>query len=239
MDTNQINAANNAALSAPVTTGFAAYREDTQHSFIRPYDPKAIAIPGYRHSVIRYRDTSKGTAIKPAQMVTIPQVSLPDDYLMPELAAKVFLGVIEDTQDLIVRRKIEEKVSLIDWINLSVDSCLADLTATRVSQRITKEQIEGWARVALKEAFDTRAAQISSEKNHNPEQIKAQRAGTENAYVANLSKLAAPVPNLGMETANTLQTFLKAAALDDDMAKTLLNKLHAILNPVAADDGNL
>ena len=223
----------------PTAQQAVSYNPEASVSFVRPYDPKQVAIQGFRVSVVRYRDTTKGTAIKPAKMVIIPQVSLPDDYLMPELASKVFLGVIEDAQDAIVRQKIEEACATLAWADVSLDAALLDLTAVRVSQRLTKEQIEAWAKVACAPAFDARSKEISDSKQHSEEQRKAQRAGTENAYIANLAKLAAPVPNLGQETAVTLQSFLTKAELADDLSKTLLAKLHAILNPVAANAGDL
>src|SRR5258705_5877937 len=87
--------------------GFAAFKADKQLSFIRPYDPKASSIAGYRHAVVRYRDTTKGVSVKPAKMVTIPVIFLSDDYLMPEVAAKVLVGVLEDEQDVIIRDAID------------------------------------------------------------------------------------------------------------------------------------
>lgn len=222
---------------------FASFKAEKKISFIRPYDPKVQAVTGFRNSVIRYRETKEGTktvAAKPAKMVTIPQLILPtDDYLLPEKAAQVLVGVLEDQQDVVIKELIESGASLINWDDLSIDKMLDSLTAVRVSARLTKEQIEGWARIALKEACTARANEISQAKGYDELQTLQQRAGTLNRYVAEFSKLSAPVPNIGQEVATSLQNMLTVANLDDDISKVLAAKLHAILHPVIADTGDL
>lgn len=225
--------------SLPQVATFAAFKEAERISFVRPYDPKVVGIEGYRHAVVRWRQTDKNTAAKPAQMVTIPQIKLTDEYLMPEVAASLFVGLLEDEQDSIIRSLIEQKASSISWDSLTLEKVIESLTAVRTSSRLTKEQITAWANVAMLEACNTRADQISEAKGYNDEQKKKQRAGTLNAYVALAAKLAAPVPNMGQNEATALSNMLEVAKLDDDIAKVLKKKLHAILNPQVVETGDL
>jgi hypothetical protein len=219
---------------------FGAFKVEERLSFVRPYSPTVQAIPGFRHSVIRYRVTGKDTVEKPAKMATIPQLVLPDEYsLLDERARKVILGTYEDEQDNIVRGIIDAQFSNVHWDAVSLEKVLESLTAVRMSNRLTKEQIEVWAKVAFVAACDTRADQISSEKSYTPEQAAKQRAGTLNAYAALAMKLAAPVPNIGQGEATALKNMLLVAKLDDDMAKVLLTKLEAILNPKITQNNDL
>lgn len=229
---------NTSGLTAPM---FSAFNAEKGISFIRGYDPKATITEGYRHAVIRYRETAK-TVAKPAQMVTIPVVVLPaDNYLMPDAAAKVLLGVIEDEQDALIKESIEKGESLINWADITLDKCLDALTATRVSSRLTKEQIENWVMVAMQEQLRQRGKQNGASKGfaEDSEQMLKQIAATINNYRELYGRLAAPVPNLGQEQAQALQNQLTVSKLDDDIAKALSKRLHAILNPVAAQTGDL
>lgn len=219
---------------------FGAFKVEEKVSFVRKYSPTVQAIPGFRHAVLRYRVTGKDTAEKPAVMATIPQLQLPEEYsLLDERARKVILGVYEDEQDNIVRGLIDAQASMIHWESVELDKVLDSLTAVRISQRLTKEGIEQWAKIAFVAFCNTRADQISLEKQFGEEQKAKQRAGTLNAYCALAMKLAAPVPNIGQGEATTLQTMLGVAALDDDMAKVLKSKLHAILNPKITENKDL
>lgn len=256
MDANTNNAVGNtvipvqsqiptfAEIGVSTLAPFDAFKLEEKFSFVRPYSPSLCnELAGYRHSVIRYRNTDKtGTVSKPAKMVTIPQLALPDDWqvAMDERAQKVILGVLEDEQDNIIRNLIDEKqASRVSWDDLVLDKVLDSLTAVRISQRLTKEQIEAWGRVAMNEVCTTRAKQIAEAKGFNPEQTAKQIAGTLNAYVALAMKLAAPVPNIGQNEATALQNLLLVGQLDDDMAKVLKAKLHAILNPKVAENNDL
>lgn len=228
----------NNTLSNP---GFSAFKMESQISFIRGYDPKAVEIAGYRHSVVRYRDTTKGVSIKPAKMVTIPALVLPDEYsLLSEKARKVFHGVIEDTQDNIIRGLIDEGKQLIEWKDVTLDSCLDSLTAIRVSTRLTKDQIEGWARAALHPMFMQRAVEKISSKAKGYESLTPEQACAVvgNAYIERFGKLSAPVPNLSQEVATALSNLLKQSQLADDISQALGKKLHAMLNPTV-DCGDL
>lgn len=226
---------------APAT--FAAYKVEEQISFVRAYDPKVQAIPGMRHAVIRYRNTD-GTVKKQAQMVTCPVIVLGDAIkaALSEKEQSVFLQVLEDAEDKIIRGFIDEptKASTVSWSVLGQSKAIDFLTAERVSQRLTKEQIENWATVAIKQWCDTRALAICESKQvTDAATIEKQKAGTFNAYRSNLMKLAAPVPNLAQHEAEAMQNMLKAAKLDDDMAKVLLAKLHQILNPAVTENNDL
>jgi hypothetical protein len=227
------------AASLAVAGTFAAFKLEDRMSFIRGYDPKVTDIPGFRHAVIRYRNTD-GKATKSAQMVTVPQIAFPEEYqLLPEKAQKVLLGVFEDEQDNIIRSKIDSQASYIHWDSLTLDEVLTSLTAVRMSQRLTKEQIENWARIALADATQTRAVQIAEAKGLSAEDRQKQIAGTLNAYVNLAMKLAAPVPNIGENEARALLNMMKLAQLADDMAKVLMTKLDAILNPKVIENVDL
>lgn len=232
-------------VSAP---NFAAFIAEKEISFVREYDPKVTAIEGYRHSVIRYRNTD-GKSTKTAQMVTIPALKLPTDYAVfsdgePGTSlAKMLLDTLEDAQDSMIRVFIDgdgkNKVSNIGWSLLTLEQVIANYNAVRVSVRLTKEQIEAWAKIAFVAACNQRADQISEASKHTPEQNAKQRAGTLNAYADLAMKLAAPVPNIGQNQAIALKNMLTVAKLDDDMAKALFAKLEVILNPKVVENGDL
>src|SRR5260221_3320398 len=225
-----------------LTTSFAAFRLDERFSFIRAYDPKVQSIPEYRHAVLRFRNTEH-KVIKTAQMATVSQIKLPEDFVlvMDAKAQQVFLGVLEDAEDEIIRNMYEtHKASKVSWDELGMQKALDYLTAERVSKRLTKEQIENWFNIAGKQFCDVRAAQICEAKGiKDSETVAKQQAGTLNAYRKAMCSLAAPVPNLGENEANALQNMLVVSKLDDDMAKVLKAKLHAILHPEVTENGDL
>lgn len=227
----------NTATNALANPMFSAFKASEQVSYVRPYDAKAIAIENYRHCVIRYREDKKIAVTKPAKMVTIPAVSLPAGYVIPdEKAQAVFIGVFEDAQDNIVRNLLEHGSNVVTWDSVSVEACLEALTAIRVSQRLTKEQVMNWVGVALAESIKLRAAQVSDAKGENEMQAVARIAIMTNSYKEKFGRLSAAVPNLQQDDAMKLANMLKVASLGDDMSKTLAAKLHAILNPEIADD---
>lgn len=234
MDNSLIPSLNDATVFA---LNFAAYKTEDRISFVRRYDPKTTAIEGMRHAVLRYRVTEKMKAgatapiEKPSQMVTIPQIEIPADWVLSEKASKVLLGILEDGQDNLIKGLIEDKkASVIGWDLLSVDCVLDALTAVRVSDRLTKADIEAWASVAIKDACYTRAKQIAEEKQDMANIAKYQ-TGTHQAYTDLFAKLAAPVPNVGHNDAISGKNLILIAKLDDDMAKALLRKLEVIINP--------
>jgi hypothetical protein len=231
----------NALTSGTTSPMFAAFKLDKRISFIRPYDPKAPMAQGYRHAVIRYRETGKQTVSKTAQMVTIPQVTLSDDYLMPEKASQVLVGILEDQQDIMLRAFIDNGISVIEWESVSIDNCLDSLTAVRISQRLTKEQVENWVNVALVDSLRVRGKQNAESKGYvvDSEKFLAQIAGTIAAYRERFARLAAPVPNLDQNAAQALVNMLLVAKVDDDISRSLSKKLHAILHPVVLESGDL
>lgn len=212
---------------------FSAIKADKQISFVRPFNPKeSLSLDGFRNAVIRYRDTTKGVAIKPAKVVTVPAVVLPDDkYLLPVDAAKVLIGAVEDSQDILIREAIDNGANVIEWASVDLDTSLAALNAVRVSQRLTKDQVEAWARVAMAHFFVSRAGEISSNAGHDEAKKVLQLALTTKAYVDSLSSLSAPVPNLSQDKAIALKNALTIAKVNDDISKSLFAKIDAILNP--------
>jgi hypothetical protein len=221
-------------VSLATVATFGAFKLEERFSFVRPYSPQVcVDIPGFRHSVARYRNTDEKVASKPAKLCTVPQLVLPEEYeLLDERARKVILGVFEDEQDLIIKNLIDEHAaSTVAWEVITLDKVLDSLTAVRLSKRLTKEQIDAWFKIACKDVCTVRATQIAEAKGFNAEQTQKQIAGTMNAYCALACKLAAPVPNMGQGEATALQNLLFVGKLEDDMAKVLKAKLHAILNP--------
>lgn len=228
-----------------VTTAFSAFRNegDEQFSFVRPYDPKAQSIKEMRHAVIRYRNTEgKNTVQKAAQMLTVPTINFRDDLalVMDEKEIKVFRAVIEDAEDMVIRSLLDAGASKVNWSQIGYATALDFLTAERVSKRLTKEEIENWFNIAGKPWCDARAEEICTGKNITDEATKAkQYAGTFNAYKDRMCRLAAPVPNLQQTEAQAIKNMLVSAKLADDMAKVLLNKIDAILNPKVLESGDL
>lgn len=230
-----------AVLTSPaaVELDFTKFSAEKQLSFVVPYNPKISEMIGYRHAVVRYRVTGTNKVDKPAKMATVPQIKLDaDSYLLPKQAETVLLGVLEDQQDGMIREMIEAGKNTIAWEDITLEKTLSALTATRISNRLTREIVELWADVAIRPFTDARAQQIAEAKGFAADvaKVAAQVAATFNSYKDNLAKLAAAVPNVGQDTANQLDVFMTNSKLDDDIAKVLKRKLHAILNPAAASD---
>lgn len=246
METNQTVSPVIVTPAIPVLTSpeaqsldFTKFNAEKMFSFVVPYNPKISEMADYRHAVVRYRVTGTNKVDKPAKMATVPQVKLDaDNYLLPKQAETVLLGVLEDQQDGMIREMIESGKNTITWEDITLEKTLAALTATRISNRLTREIVELWADVAIRPFTDARAQQIAKDKKFDSDATKvaAQVAATFNSYKDNLAKLAAAVPNVGQDTANQLQVFMTNSKLDDDIAKVLNRKLHAILNPAAASD---
>lgn len=238
--TNQVQGMPTLESVATLAT-FGAFKVDEKFSFVRPYAvASAIAITGFRHSIIRYRVTGTEKVEKPARMVTVPSVKLTEEYdLLDERAKKVVLGVFEDEQDNMIRSTIDQGSERVFWENVTLDKILDSLTAIRISNRLTKDQVEGWAKVAFAQACYQRADQISEAKSFNEEQRAKQRAGTLTAYCNLAMKLSAPVPNIGQGEATALKNMIAVANLDDDLAKVLSGKLDSILNPKVIQNADL
>lgn len=229
------------SLSVATLATFGAFKVDERISFIRNYDPRVQDIPNFRHAVVRYRVTTKTEVVeKPAKMVTIPQIKLGEEYeLLDERARKVIVGVYEDEQDNMLRSFIDQGRSNIAWADVAIDKVLDSLTAIRISNRLNKEQIERWARIALVDVCNVRADQISEGKGYVAALKEKQRAATLNDYVNLSMKLAAPVPNVGQHEATALKNLLLVGKLADDLSKVLLSKLDAMLNPKIVSNANL
>lgn len=240
-------AVSSAVLAIPVLTtaaalpqtSFSAFKEEDRISFIRKYEATVQELVGYRHAIIRYRNTD-GKTVKVAQMVTVPALVLPEEYsLLPEKALKVLMGVFEDEQDDMIRSMIEAGASYIGWDNILLEKILDSLTAVRLSQRLTKEGIEAWFKVACANVCTVRGRQIAEAQSYGKEDTDKQIAGTINAYCALAMKLAAPVPNLGQGEATALKNLFIMAQLGDDMSKVLQSKLKQILEPKIVENNNL
>lgn len=214
---------------------FSMFKADTRVSFVRPFNPsEAVSIEGFRHEVIRYRDAdkAKGTASKPAKVVTIPALDLPaDTYVLPSEAKQILMGVLEKQQETLIREAIDNGASMIEWDSVNLDKTLSALTAVRVSERLTKEQIHAWIDVALDSVLKGRASAISIAKGHTELQASMQQAATRNDYKNALGTLSAPVPKLKQQSAMACKNLLVQANIADDISKALLKKLDAILNP--------
>lgn len=238
-----MNPQSNAVLASDVAVlaTFGAFKVEDRISFIRNYDPKLPGIDGFTHQVIRFRNTDgKNGVSKPAQMVTVPTIKLPEEYsLLPEKAQRVLLGVFEDEQNAMLRSAIDSQRSSISWDEITLDKILDSLTAVQISQRLNKEQIENWARVAIASACEVRAKQIAEAKGFDAANTAKQIAGTLNAYVSGFCKLAAPVPNLNQEDATALKNLLLVAKIEDDMGRVLAKKLDQILNPEVTKNADL
>lgn len=242
MDTQ--NQTNVPTLQTAIALTLAMFKEDEQFSFVRPYvAANCTNVEGYRHAVIRYRVTGTDKVEKPAKMATIPSIVLPEDsYKLPDDAKKVLIGVLEDQQDAIIRTIIDDKKDIVDWSSVNLQATLNALTATRVSNRLTRDGIENWFNASVvKTAAELRGEQVAEQKGFakGSEQWNKQVAGSVQAYRDNFGKLAAAVPNLGQNTAVALQNILKTSEAADDMALALGKKLHQILNPVVVGDGDL
>jgi hypothetical protein len=207
-----------------------AFGPDAEVSFVRPYDAKAAKFEGYTHQIIRYRDTKNSTASKPAKMITVPTLQLPEEWNLPKQAAEVLLGAAEDAVNDILRNLIEEK-TVIEWSEITLDKALEFLTATRASSRMTKDGNEAWASVALSAACIERADELSKEKGYNEEKAQLQRDAVLKTYVTIAGKCSAAVPNIGQAEAVAMQNMLARAKIEDDISKAISKKLHAILNP--------
>lgn len=235
------NTSNTSTIENP---NFAAFNAENKVSFVREYSPKITnPVAGYRHSVIRYRViTAKKDAgeIKPAKLVTVPALALPAEYVLPEQVAGLVLTMLQDGQDSMIRESVDAGKSVVSWEDITLDKVITFLTTASVSQRLTRESIEAWVSVALKDALDARSVELH-EANREKDSIPlAKRAEAVLArYKQVLGSLAAAVPNLKQGEAEAAQAILKRANLDDDMARSLSKKLHAILNPVVLDDGSL
>ena len=222
-----------------VAPSFSAFKAEERFSFVRAYDVNATKTEGYRNAVIRYRNTDKKAIQLSPKMATIPQMVLSADYKLPGVAESVFVGVLEDEQDNIIRSLIDSGASTINWDSVSLDAVLASITAIRVSNRLSKEQIEAWGTKALSIACYARADEIAITKGYDEAGKAKQRAGTLSAYVGLASKLAAPVPNIGAEGCNALKAMMARANLDDDISRVLAKKIEAILNPKVLEGDDL
>lgn len=221
-------------------TGFAAFKAESQLSFVRAYDPKAAKIEGFTHQVLRYRETEKqkkqGIAAKQAQMVTVPSLVFPADWKLPETPASVLMGVFEDAQNDLLKSLIDgEGKKVIEWDDVDLEHVLAFLTATRTSSRMTKESNEAWAKVALAVACEERGNELAENKGvTDPAELQKLQNAVLLTYVQIAGKLSAAVPNVGKAEAEAMVAMLERAGIEDDVSKALSKKLHNILNPAVA-----
>lgn len=221
----------------------AAFNPEAKVSFVRPYDAKETALEGYWNVIIRYRQTDKSKAVPPSKMVTIPAITLPvtlksipgiDSTTDPVKLLSILSGTLQDGQESIVKYLVDgEGKKEISWADVALEATVEFLTAARVSQRLTREGIEAWASVTLKDALAKRGAAVAAHKGiTEPAMVAVQVASTTNRYVSLFGGLAAAVPALKQEETMACQKLLAEANLADDMARSLAAKLHTMLNPV-------
>ena len=237
---------NGTSVAAP---NFAKFDVEKAISFTRRYDPKEQATEGYRNVKIGYRETKKNPIPPEPKVVSIPQVSLGQAQTALEMVtdtdtaklSAVLLGAIEDGQDAMVRYMVDgENRKVINWQEVSLSATLEFLTTARASQRLTREGIEAWIDSALLPTLNERGAELAANKLITaPALIAQQQVAVVARYKSIIGGLSAAVQKIAQEEAIAAVTILKRANLADEMSKVLLAKLDALLNPPAANNGDL
>lgn len=238
---------------------FAAFNEADKVSFIRDFNVKlATEIPGYRHSVIRYRViTAKQQQgeIKPTKLVTVPQLILPS-YLgqldMPKenteefvKLASVLLATLEDGQDSMIREIVDSgKTVTVQWSEITLDKVITFLTTARTGARLTRESVEAWVmNETMQDTIKQRAAELHLAKQqagvNDGKTLEVRTAELANRYKQLIGGLAAAVPTLKQNEAEACETIIQRSKLDDDTSRSLMKKLDAMLRPKVVADGDL
>lgn len=218
---------------------FAAFKQESAISFIRPWIKDTPELAGYTHHKLEYRTSDKKAVEKPSQMVTVPAIQLPEEYsLLPVLHKQAVLDYFNRCQKDLIKVQVAEGAKLIHWQAISLDSVIEFLTAERETNYLTKESVLAWVSANMVEQFRARGAQIAEAKGYNDLQSAQQIAKTVVQYQELFGKLAAKVPPLAQAQATSLQNQLLLLSADkhDRMYKVLSDKLHKILNPAEASD---
>lgn len=197
---------------------------------VTKYDPKnSKPFNGQRLVKISYRkekniDGSK----KDSKCVSIPKVSLVDiepyiNSLKPQI-----LELILDTQNKIIREKIDEGNNIIQDSDIDLKSCIEYLSAETSTGRLTKEFLADWFDENLEEPL---LVYIANKLNLPDDPTEEQTKQLTNAIAEFKDKISALAGGKTSYMPKLCETLKRALQLvpDDSLAVKLIKKLDAMI----------
>lgn len=98
---------------------------------------------GQRLSKVLYKTPKDGSVKQQNRCVSIPMLATVSAEELVQLSPYV-LGMMRDAQDSIIKRRVEDKQSIITDADISFECILAELQDQATGNRLTKEAIIEW-----------------------------------------------------------------------------------------------
>ena len=178
------------------------------------YDPKSTkALSGQRLSKVLFRFTEaqklRGEIQKEHKCISIPVLGFADIEPMLSALHGAIVGLIEDTQDAIVKEAIESGAIVVNDSDISVSACVAYLSQVGAgSNRLDGDAIKAW----YSDNVDTALQLAFAEKlglSDNPTQEEAEKVQqASNGYRDVFAKLASPKTKFDEVTIEKLEKVL-------------------------------
>ncbi len=199
---------------------------------------KSQALTGQRLAKCRYKTTDKQAAKHPSVCVSVPFLAQADvtdnlERLMPHIGA-----MLECAQDGVIRSLYESSdgtLSTVTDSDISVSACIAYLEAESQGSRLTKEFIDSWFKVSVKDYLDA----IVAEKLKYTDDLTPEQQATIDKAVNGYRGLYASLAG-GKTVLQESQIKSLAKVLDlidtDETSEKLKARLSAMLNKPKIED---
>jgi plasmid maintenance system antidote protein VapI len=184
---------------------------------IEAFSNKSKALSGQRLAVISYKTRKDGTKENDSQCVSVPMVADVTEQQM--IAFKPYiLGMIEDTQDKIVRALIAEGAKLVNDADITIDAVLAYLDDESKGSRLTKDVITEWFNASVADVLTVAIADKLGFSDVPTEGQTKQLNQQINVYREKFASLAGGKTSFAPDVATKLQKVLELTNDDDAMA---------------------
>jgi hypothetical protein len=198
-------------------------------------------LTGQRLSKVGYKGTpeNKARGFK-SICVSVPFVSLSqsDMDIYSEAFERLIVQSLHNAQDGIVRSLYESSngtISSVSDDDLSIQNCLAYIEAENNGGRLSKEFLEAWFDVAIKDNLSVVIADKLGFDDMNDTQLNVIEKHL-NGYRGLISSLAGNKTMLQPNQIKSLRKVLDIATSEDDTVSKLRNKLHTMENKPKMED---
>lgn len=183
--------------------------------------------PSHRLVVLRWKDTATKKAISATRFVSIPMIEV---QVTPTCLATALRLAAESIQDAIIRRQVEADLlrsptvppTSIAATAITPEAMAAYSAETATSSRLTKEIVESWFDLSLREPLELALA--ATGKITSDEQL----ATAIQAYKSGLAILSGPHANYQPEQADKLISVIQKATDQGETATKLIGRLETM-----------
>lgn len=194
---------------------------------------KSQPLTGQRLAKIGYKPRDGKSAKLPSVCVSIPPIQF--DITNP-VFGEVFKAIVqeklESAQDSIIRSLYESSAGQLSTISdseISLNACIAYLSAEQSGGRLTKDTLDVWFDSNIRDNLMVVIAEKLkfTEITHDNETVILKHV---NVYRDLITSLASPRTILQPIQLTSLRKVLELSATDDDITKKLTTRIDSMLN---------